>query len=1350
LVFLLGMAGSASAWTNVDVGTPTPGSASYDEDTATWTVTGNGNDIWDNADNFHYVYKYLKGDGEIIARVASLGPGSNLWAKAGVMIRDTLDAGSSNAFVAITGGAGDGANFQWRTNADGGSSSSRTLAGIAPPASVKLVRQGDTFTGYIFLDDEWQQEGQSATVAMTDPVYIGLAITSHVDGELRTATFDNVSFIGDIYDVKLTALNPDPADGAENVATPLVKWTAGSTAAFHDVYFGTNPTPGPAEFRGRQPLAMCWHAPDLAPNTTYYWRIDEVEANGVTIRTGDVWSFTSAPLTAYNPDPADGAIWVDADADLSWSAGMNAITHDIYFGTNEADVAAGTGGAFKANQPATTYDPGTLSGGTTYYWRIDEVEGDGVTINKGDVWSFTTYAIENVEDFETGDFGKFPWEHAGDTGWSTTSQERHSGLYSARSGPIRDGERSSLQVTLECVMGNITFYRKVSSESRYDHLKFYINGVEQDKWSGEEDWAEVSFPVMEGARTFEWTYSKDGSSSQGEDTAWIDDIVFPSRVQSVESSLVYEGIDGHLVYRTYANEGQTNSVNIIPDFSHCGYMGGGVAIPDVPVVTTLSPQDGDDTQMIQDAIDHVSSLSPDANGFRGAVLLTAGRYQVSSTLTIRAGGVVLRGQGQDVLGTVLEATGAYGYRVINVKGSGEFSEQSETIRFIISPYVPVGTYSFNVSNISGYSVGDWIIIQRTPNKLWIDELAMGQYGWRVDSYCHMYERYVVDITGNTITIDSPMVEVIEFKYGGGRIFKSRPLYRPKQCGVENLRIESTYASDTDESHPWEAVVLQDVEDCWVRRVTAQYFAGSCVNVASESTRVTIEDCAFLDPKSLITGGRRGSFAINPKGNHILFQRCYAAYARHSYMTGHLIPGPNVFVDCYAYNCWLDSGPHHRWATGTLYDNIRDSRQINSQNHGPSGTGQGWAGAQQVLWNCQSGTTVCEAPKGAMNFAIGCSCTRKNGQWVDEPDGWWEHHGQPVKPRSLYYKQLEDRLGMAAVENVTMPEQRSGGIWPDLADWAGEYTFQRRPIDSDTPADERLEIGSYAIFEVVPVPRATILEYQWYELSGSSYIPIGNNAATLTILNMQAEDKGREFFCRVITDKGPFYSRNAAICHVDYNLRLVEDFEAMSGSPDDKAATGVSGGRWDTHGERTSNIGVITKNYSHVLQYMSHSSGGSRGVMVSGLSNPINYLGITDLNLNTDSDAMDGNACHKENVVAGLGVLSAGSSADIGLIDMDVVTTDETATVLARLVHKQWYNVWIVADNTNDTYDLYLSETEGPGTPIPDRPLAKDLIGEGLAFGKRTARSLYGAMFFTETTTRGTKPANIDDIYWSAP
>ena len=133
----------------------------------------------------------------------------------------------------------------------------------------------------------------------------------------------------------------------------------------------------------------------------------------------------------------------------------------------------------------------------------------------------------SAEDFETNDFSKFPWEHLGDTSWTITSNENNSGTYSARAGTIDHDERATLRVTLDCVSGDITFYRKVSSESDYDHLEFYIDSVEMDKWSGEEDWAEVSFHVDGGERTFEWTYSKDGSASQGDDTAWIDDIVFP-------------------------------------------------------------------------------------------------------------------------------------------------------------------------------------------------------------------------------------------------------------------------------------------------------------------------------------------------------------------------------------------------------------------------------------------------------------------------------------------------------------------------------------------------------------------------------------------------------------------------------------------------------------------------------------------------------------------------------------------------------------------------------------------------------------------------------------------------------
>ena len=132
-----------------------------------------------------------------------------------------------------------------------------------------------------------------------------------------------------------------------------------------------------------------------------------------------------------------------------------------------------------------------------------------------------------MEDFETNNFRIFPWEHEGDTHWTTTPWEKHSEKYSAQAGSIDDDESTTLKVTLDCAAGDISFYRKIYSEEGCDYLTFYIDGVEKDTWSGEEDWAEVSFPVTAGTRTFEWTYSKDGSASEGDDTAWIDDIVFP-------------------------------------------------------------------------------------------------------------------------------------------------------------------------------------------------------------------------------------------------------------------------------------------------------------------------------------------------------------------------------------------------------------------------------------------------------------------------------------------------------------------------------------------------------------------------------------------------------------------------------------------------------------------------------------------------------------------------------------------------------------------------------------------------------------------------------------------------------
>jgi len=164
------------------------------------SMSGGGADIWNNADECRFAYKTLTGDGSLTARVTAVGPGSNTWAKGGAMIRQSLEPGSANVFIAVTGGQGDGGTFQWRPAADDISSSSRTLTGIAPPYWVRLVREGNTFTGYMSADGEnWVQEGQSSVdVGMTDPVFIGLAVTAHQAGEIRGYAFDNVAATGNV------------------------------------------------------------------------------------------------------------------------------------------------------------------------------------------------------------------------------------------------------------------------------------------------------------------------------------------------------------------------------------------------------------------------------------------------------------------------------------------------------------------------------------------------------------------------------------------------------------------------------------------------------------------------------------------------------------------------------------------------------------------------------------------------------------------------------------------------------------------------------------------------------------------------------------------------------------------------------------------------------------------------------------------------------------------------------------------------------------------------------------------------------------------------------------------------
>jgi hypothetical protein len=188
---------------------------------------------------------------------------------------------------------------------------------------------------------------------------------------------------------ELKATDPRPADGATGVTVPLLQWTKGATAVFHNVYLGTTPELGQEELVATRTVPpLFFYTVALQPGVVYYWRVDEVDANG-TVHTGDTWHFTALAMSASNPSPADGATGVDPAVKLTWSPGANALTHNVYFSTDEGLVAEGAVAAFKGTLVAPVYDPGILQLGTKYFWRVDEVVGR-VTVNLGWVWSFTT------------------------------------------------------------------------------------------------------------------------------------------------------------------------------------------------------------------------------------------------------------------------------------------------------------------------------------------------------------------------------------------------------------------------------------------------------------------------------------------------------------------------------------------------------------------------------------------------------------------------------------------------------------------------------------------------------------------------------------------------------------------------------------------------------------------------------------------------------------------------------------------------------------------------------------------------------------------------------------------------
>ncbi|MBI5475264.1 MAG: peptidoglycan-binding protein [Ignavibacteriales bacterium] len=486
--------------------------------------------------------------------------------------------------------------------------------------------------------------------------------------------------------------------------------------------------------------------------------------------------------------------------------------------------------------------------------------------------------------------------------------------------------------------------------------------------------------------------------------------------------------------------------NRIPDFSFAGYKNGTVPIPYINVVDSVSPVSGDNTMNIQNAINRVAALPLDANGFRGALLLKAGKYNVSGTLLLNASGIVLRGVGEgsdSISNTIIYATGdSLTQPTVLVAGGGKSGSNSSawsgsltTNVNITTDTIFVGENSFQVANVSQFAVGDNIIIVHPKTMEWLRAVNFGDVPndtgaasyWASVTIPILYNRFITGISGDTITIDAPVYNNLVRSLSQSYIYKTNRSGILTNIGIENLRVDiiNPYnqlptVNGDELHHAQDAIWLGKIEDAWVRHCTTLHFVQSGFKT-SIATRVTIDSCTAIDPISIITGERRYNFNTYIASQLILFSNCYARYARHAFVSnGTTTVSGIVFYNCISEGSYNATEGHRLWSQGMLYDNFKDINTkvslsnfvLGLYNRGNYGSGHGWAAVHSVAWNCNVGISqiIIQKPPTAQNYAIGCVGVVSGDGPFNHPEGYIEGSNVAgLEPLSLYKAQLYERM-----------------------------------------------------------------------------------------------------------------------------------------------------------------------------------------------------------------------------------------------------------------------------------------------------------------------------------------------------
>ena len=475
---------------------------------------------------------------------------------------------------------------------------------------------------------------------------------------------------------------------------------------------------------------------------------------------------------------------------------------------------------------------------------------------------------------------------------------------------------------------------------------------------------------------------------------------------------------GRLVYETLPHGDR------MADFSYAGYMGGGVPLPQVAVVRTVTPSGADDTAAIQRAIDEVSAL-PLKNGFRGAALLAPGSFLCNQALKITASGVVLRGNGATLklIGEPHVAIAVSGDEQIKAAGPAAHIAQS---------YVPSGTQSITLDDASSFAPGDSIRITRFTTPQWLHFMGMdamvrdGQpEHWVGKSISTI--RTVTGRNGNVLALDVPLTDSYDRAFlppEGAEVVKVSISGRIEQDGIESLHIEAPARHVAFSDPLFRAINLSGLRDGWIRDVTVDD-ATEGIDASENTARITIEDVDFYHSTTITSPAKPADFAA--RGAQLLILRCSSTGNDLFYViTGARNQGPNVVLE----SVFQGNGhiqPHQRWSTGLLVDNSHVPQGgTDLMNRGEMGSGHGWTMGWGVVWNSSAATLVIQNPPGAANWSIGTTGdeqtapmkimgqSRRNAG-PDLPQGFIDSPNHPVQPTSLYRAQLAQRLGAVALK-----------------------------------------------------------------------------------------------------------------------------------------------------------------------------------------------------------------------------------------------------------------------------------------------------------------------------------------------